>query len=108
MIPAVAARYIFGGIENSQNIEIWKPHRYAKYVKKGFILRIQAPTGFRLKWTLNDWKDLKEIQATHLDSLAINFVDIPIPIDQEDPVQFSIFWIHQDKWEPNSHSVKVI
>src|ERR1035437_1810026 len=45
LIPEVAKRYLGNG-ENRCKLEIWKPMRQVRSVKRGFTLRIQAPARF--------------------------------------------------------------
>ena len=40
-------------------------------------------------------------------ALGIDFVDIPIPLEQRAPVRFTFFWTNRSSWEDHDYLVKV-
>jgi glucoamylase len=87
-------------------LEIWKPNRQVRTVRPGWTLRIQAPASFCLHWTDNDWQDVHDTIATPT-TLAIEFVDIPIPSQQRAPIRFTFRWLAEDRWEERDYAVAI-
>lgn len=104
-IPEVKDRYL-GHRKKCQLLEIWKPNRQVKVVKRGYTLRIQMPAPFRLRWSRNDWQSAQEAESL-ITALGIGFVDIPIPHTQQAPIQFTCFWPERDRWEGRDYAVAV-
>ena len=105
LIPEVAHRYL-GDRRECNALEIWKPNRQVRAVKRGFALRVQAPGTFRLRWSQDDWHTVQDTSSSPT-SLGIEFVDIPIPLDQKAPVRFTFFWPGRDLWEGHDYLVAV-
>lgn len=105
-VQAVAQRYL-ADKRGCRNLEIWKPNRQPSHVKSGFTLRVQAPHGFRLLYTLNDWKT-QTSTASSATALGIGFVDVPVPKKQKLPVRFTLFWPEDDRWEGRDYAVAVV
>jgi hypothetical protein len=78
--------------------EVWKPNRQVRVVQRGFTLRVQAPDAFRLRWSLDSWQTAADTPSSPT-ALGIEFVDIPIPVDQNKPVSFTFFWPGRGQWE---------
>lgn len=105
LIPEVAERYRSAGERRA--LEIWKPNRQVRFVRRGSTLRIQAPAPFRLRWTREDWQTADDTSSTGV-SLGIEFVDIPIVATQQAPVRFTFFWTADDRWEYRDYDVAVV
>jgi hypothetical protein len=59
-----------------------------------------------LHWTSDDWlhsSDTKS-QGTAID---IEFVDIPLPEQQKNPIRFTFLWLVENRWEGKDYTVKV-
>lgn len=104
-VPDVANRYL-GSRRACRLLEIWKPNRQVRRVKRGYTLRIQAPAGFRLHWSRDEWQTVLDAGATST-TLGIHFVDIPIPLEQQAPIRFTFFWIASGRWEGRDYHVAV-
>jgi glucoamylase len=104
-IPAVADRYL-DEEKRYKLLEIWKPNRQPRTVRKGYILRVQATALFELQWTRDDWRTAQNTQATPT-ALGIGFVDIPIPDEQEAPIRFTFYWHLSGKWEDRDYGVTI-
>ncbi len=102
-IPAVVDRYLS---ERSKLLEIWKPSRQPRTVKRGFILRVQAPPPFRLHWSGDEWRTTKDTPSLQT-GLGIEFVDIPISTNQQGPIRFTFYWTSSDRWEGRDYLVEV-
>jgi len=105
LIPEVANRYL-GDREACQLFEIWKPNRQASVVKKGYTLRVQVPAPFRLHWTSDEWRTVRDTRS-RATALGIEFVDIPIPAAQQAPIRFTFFWPESNSWEGRDYIVEV-
>ena len=104
-VKVVAERYLYDR-RSCKMLEIWKPNRQPTQVKRGFTLRIQAPRGFQLLYTLNNWKTKTLVNAVET-SLGVGFFDLPVPATQQLPVRFTLFWPEQDRWEGRDYTVCV-
>ena len=105
LIPEVANRYL-GDRKACQLFEIWKPNRQVRAVKKGYTLRIQVPAPFRLHWTSDEWRTVKDT-ASAPTTFGIEFVDIPIAAAQKAPLRFTFFWPESNSWEGRDYMVEV-
>ena len=90
-------RRLFRGVEHN---------RQAGRIKKGYTLRIQVPTPFRLHWTSDEWNTVKDTPSVAT-ALGIDFVDVPIPADQRAPVRFTFLWTNSGSWEGRDYMVEV-
>ena len=104
LIPIVAERYLNG--RGRKDLEIWKPIRQIWQVAPGQVLRIQAPTPFRLRWSVDDWQNVNDTPATST-GLGIYFVDIPVSKEQRAPIHFTFFWTEVPKWEGKDYTVHI-
>ena len=105
LIPEVADRYL-GKRQGHRFFEIWKPNWQVSRVKKGAMLRIQAPAPFRLHWSGDEWHSAKDSPSSPT-TLEIEFVDIPILRTQVTPVRFTFFWTTSNQWEGRDYAVTV-
>jgi glucoamylase len=105
LIPAVAQRYL-GSRKSCRCLEIWKPNRQCRTVRKGYTLRIQVPTAFRLHWSNDEWQSAHDTDSTGT-LLKVHFVDIPIARDQRAPIQFTFFYPESSRWEGWDYIVRV-
>lgn len=106
LVPAVAARYLFGGSQRTKVIEFWKFNRQIRSINRGAILRIQTPDPFRLHWTQNEWMTKSETESKR-NSLNIHYVDIPIEMNQKAPIRFTFYWFFVDQWEGRDFVVHI-
>jgi glucoamylase len=105
-IPEVANRYI-GGRSSCKPLEVWKFNRRPRAVKHGFILRVQAPRQFRLRWSIDDWHTREEAPSSPT-ALGIEFVDINIPpTARQSPVRFTFLWTDTNRWEGRDYDVAI-
>jgi glucoamylase len=104
-IPAVAARYL-ATVRRCQPLEIWKPNRQPRTVAHGHTLRIQAPAAFRVRWTRDEWQSATDTISSAT-ALCIEFVDIPISIEQRAPIRFTFLWTRDDRWEGRDYEVAI-
>ena len=104
LIPEVADRYL-GGRKDFKLFEIWKPNRQARVVKRGYTMRVQVPAPFRLHWTNDEWRTVRDT-ASGATALGIEFIDIPITAAQQAPIRFTFFWPESNSWEGREYPHK--
>ncbi len=104
-VPEVAERYL-GSRCSCQALEIWKPNRQVGNVKRGYTLRIQAPTSFKLRWTQDNWDTWQDNQSISTE-LGIEYLDLKTEDDQESPFSFTFFWTEFDHWEGKNYEVAI-
>ncbi|MEH2424979.1 MAG: glycoside hydrolase family 15 protein [Nostoc sp.] len=104
-IPEVGNRYL-GDRSECKLLEIWKFNRQIDKVKKGHTLRIQALASFQLHWSQDNWQTVQDIPSTST-KLGVNFVDISISDNQQQPISFTFFWIESSKWEQRNYPVAI-
>jgi glucoamylase len=75
-------------------------------ISKGCTLRIQVDAPFRLHWTNDEWHTVKDTPSLGT-ALGIEFVDVPIPAEQQAPIRFSFFWTKNSSWEGRDYMVEV-
>lgn len=105
LIPDVATRYL-GARPDRRSLEVWKPNRQVRRVKRGETLRIQVPASFRLHWSTDEWRTVEETPSVAT-RLKIEFVDIPIRLTQRAPIRFTFFWTATDQWEGHDYAVAI-
>ncbi|MBD2509445.1 glucan 1,4-alpha-glucosidase [Nostoc muscorum FACHB-395] len=104
-IPEVANRYL-GERQECKLLEMWKFNRQIDKVKKGYTLRIHALASFRLHWSQDNWQTVKDTPSTAT-KLGVDFVDISVSNNQQQPINFTFFWIETSKWEQRNYTVLV-
>ncbi len=103
-IDIVAERYL--GKRGRTDLEIWKPMRRVSTVSAGEVLRIQTPSAFRVRWTLDNWQAFRDTSSIAT-GLGVHFVDICVPRQQRAPVRFTFFWTEEQRWEGRNYEVGV-
>ena len=104
LIPAVADRYLKP--RNTPPLEIWKFNRQPRSINSGTTLRVQATGSFVLRWTSDEWKEVRDSPSTPT-GLQLEFVDIDVPKAQRAPLQFTFYWPGEDRWEGRDFQVAV-
>ncbi len=104
-IPIVAERYLTR--RRRKNLEVWKPNRQVRQVSAGQVLRVQAPVPFRLRWTMEEWRNWQDT-VSRASGLGIHFVDLPVRQGQQAPVRFTFFWTDTERWEGRDYGVMPI
>ncbi len=104
IIPDVAERYL-ATLRHCQ-FEIWKPTRQVRSIKPGFKLRVQAPGGFRLHWSDDEWVTVKDSDSC-ITILGVEYADIPVGAQQHGSIRFTFFWTRTNSWEGRDYVVTV-
>jgi len=105
LVEAAYERYVKGSGER-KTMEVWKPNHQVQTVPAGTLLRIQANAPFLLHWTSDDWQHSEDVRS-HGTAIEIEFVDIPLPENQKNSIQFTFLWLDEDRWEGKDYTVNV-
>jgi len=105
LVEAAYERYV-QGIGERKTMEVWKSNRQVQMVSPGTLLRIQADFPFLLHWTSDDWQSSADMRSQGT-AIGIEFVDLPLPENQKNPVQFTFLWLDEDRWEGKDYIVSV-
>jgi glucoamylase len=103
-VPEVAEHFRNG--ERRKNLEVWNPTRRVRSVKPGCTLRIQAPAGFRLRWSSDEWRTANDTGSVST-ALESEYLDIPISPDQRAPIRFTFLWTKDSRWDGNDYEVAI-
>ena len=69
-------------------------------------MRVLAQAAFVLRWTGDGWRSLHDTPSVAT-AVGIEFADVPVPLDQEAPVQFTFLWTGPAKWEGQDFTVAI-
>ncbi len=103
-IPIVEDRYLSG--RKRKDLEVWKPNRQLRRMPAGQLLRIQAPSSFRLRWTKDDRQTFEDTHSTDT-GLGIHFVDLKLSKSQCAPISFTFYWLNSKKWESRDYAGQI-
>jgi glucoamylase len=101
-VPEVADRYLRSA--GRPPLEVWQPTRHARTARRGGVLRILTDAPFQLHWSRDEWRAVQD-SASIPTALGIEFVDIPIPQDQQAPIRFTFLWTDSGRWEGKDYAV---
>jgi glucoamylase len=106
-IPEVCQRYL-GARRKRKVVEVWKPHRQVRFIRRNSVLRIQGNAAFRLRWSDDNWQSHSDTDST-VNALDIGFVDLPVSVtsSQDVCVKFTFFWLDRSQWEGSDYVVTV-
>jgi glucoamylase len=105
VIDAVVDRYQHR--TNRPNIEVWQFNRQVRSVSSKSILRIQAATPFRLRWTCNQWQESHDVDSTSIQT-GHEYTDVPLTPGRVTSVQFTFFWKVAGHWEQRNFTVDTV
>ncbi len=105
-LPAVVARYQEGDPLARPRYEMWKFNRRPRTIQPGCTLRVLARAAFRLHWTANEWRDVRD-SSSMATGVGVDYVDLPVPVDQTAPLRFTFFWTEPGHWEGTDFSVAI-
>ncbi len=106
-IPEVAKRYL-GKRGKRKQLEIWKPNRHVRFMRRGETLRIHGHEAFTLHWSADNWQSVHDTQSTR-STLQIDYVDLPDTVTTSPKsIHFTFFWTQASRWEGRDHVVNVL
>jgi len=106
-IPEVCQRYL-GNRQKRKVVEVWKPDRHVRFIRRHSLLRVQGNEAFRLRWSGDNWQSQSDTEST-VNALEINFVDLPVSVTSSKDVcmKFTFFWPGRNQWEGSDYAVTV-
>jgi len=104
LIPEVAEH--FQRRRSRQSLEIWKFNRQITTVAPGCKLRIIADHPFILHWTMDEWRNQRDLPST-LSHQDLSYADLEIPREQSAPVRFTFRWSDDGRWEGRDYTVAI-
>lgn len=104
-IPSVVARYL-SAAQARPRYEMWKFNRHQSWIRPDSTLRVLAQAAFTLRWTANQWRDARDSSSLHT-AVGASFVDIPVPLEQRAPIEFTFRWTESGRWEGRNYSVAI-
>ena len=105
VIPEVAERY--RNRRRAQPLEIWKFNRQVRMIPSGGILRVQAASSFRLRWSSDGWTQAHDSASTSVNT-GHEYVDIRVEPGQTAPICFTFFWTIANRWEGQNFQVGIV
>jgi glucoamylase len=107
LIPEVQRRYL-GDRKNRKLVEVWKPDRQARFMRKDSILRILGGAPFRLHWSGDNWQSVNDTESSS-NALEIDYVDLPVAAasSKDACIRFTFFWRNSNRWEGRDYDVTV-
>ena len=103
-LPVVEERYLRQHPEHT--VEIFKLDRKIKRIAAGKTLRILAFARFRVVWSDDNWQTVNTLEAKHAGFPGC-FADIAVRPQQQVPLQFTLYWPTEDRWENENFTVEV-
>jgi glucoamylase len=111
-IPIVYDRYAGAGKDKPQRrlVEIYQLSRTLDTVAEGHILRILDAKRFRVVWSDNGWAASHVVESSAVGYMGFH-VDLP-PAQaagegRSGVIEFSIYWLDENRWLDHNKSVKV-
>jgi glucoamylase len=105
LLPEVAGRYGNPNRKRSRLI-MWTKEYPTPAISRGETLRVFEHKPFRLRYTLDDWANLRDVPATTTE-IDVQYVDVPVGPEQKAPIRFSFFWTEEGKWDKCDYAVAV-
>ncbi|MFB3891825.1 MAG: glycoside hydrolase family 15 protein [Phycisphaerae bacterium] len=108
LIPEVEERYRGGTTgRKAPPMEIWKFCRQVRSMHAGDILRIQAASPFRLRWTCDEWAQVHDTASSPVGT-GQEYADIQTRPGQQAPIRFTFFWPACGRWEGRDFQVACV
>lgn len=85
--------------KKKSSLAFWSLHQQLQVMPQGKKLCIQLPKQALVRWTVNQWKDVHEIE-TKSNLLNIHYVNLPVEkLKKGEKIDFTIFWPEEKRWE---------
>ena len=105
VIDEVRDRYLKPGRTRSR-LRVWKPNRHVKSVSRGDRLRIQTTAPFKLHWTNDEWRNVRDTISTST-PIGFEYVDIDVSAGDSAPIRFTFNWRETGEWEGRDYAVTI-
>ena len=105
MSPHTKERYI----KNNTKCKfvVWRFSWPCKNIPKGKNLRIEVLAPAMVHWSADNWKTSKDTD-TRDTNLGVHVVDIEVPDNDVENIQFTFFWKKANNWENNNFTIPVL
>ncbi len=103
-IPEVANRYLHSKQRNRTTM--WTLHYQVNSAKAGETLRIYTDRPFRLRYSLTNWVDMHDEDATET-GIDVYYTDLQLAPDQSAPIRFTFLWKDSGAWQGCDYSVQI-
>jgi glucoamylase len=104
-IDIVKQRY--RGAKQRRKLQIWKRRRHVTTVEAGGTLRIVAADQFKAHWSNDNWTTVHDEGAHNLETLGWSY-DIDVPVQQTEPILFTLYWPQENRWEGQNFTVNIV
>ncbi|MDF2441611.1 MAG: glucoamylase [Abditibacteriota bacterium] len=104
-IEDVGARYL-NGQKPQQRLQIWKANRQPQSVQTQSTLRLIASRPFRLRWSHDEWRSVRDDASVTL-QWGLHFFDIEIQTGQRQPLCWTFFWSDDNAWEGRNYQIEI-
>lgn len=106
LVTAAAERYLTRRRRHRSTLELWKFNRRICSIRAGKTVRIQAGSPFRIRWSDDDWRTVRDGDSVPT-GLGPEYFDIATAPRQKAPLRFTFYWPQTDRWEGEDFEVAV-
>ncbi len=97
----------YQGIRPKNTHNLWGPRYHPQHVHASNALTVALRASARVHWGINSWKDVQEVDTKNTE-LDIHIAELPITgLKTGETVQFTFYWIDQEKWEDTDYEVLI-
>ncbi|MCB1949620.1 glycoside hydrolase family 15 protein [Nitrosomonas sp.] len=87
--------------------ELWGPQYRPRQIRTGNLLTIALKAPALVHWGINSWQELQDTDTRNT-GLDIYLADLPVShLKAGDSIQFTFFWLDQEKWDGNEYEVQI-
>lgn len=87
-------------------LNIWQPEHPIQTIRKGLSLRIETRKPALIHWSMNHWKDAKDIVARNA-GLGVFYADLEATGEEDGLFLFTFYWEEEKRWEGKDFEVKI-
>lgn len=90
----------------SSDLIIWRKDLPVHRIPAGKILRLETISAARVRWSSDDWRDIKE-EPTKDMGLGLHYLDLETNQQMKDGITFTFFWLEEERWEGTDFKVQI-
>jgi glucoamylase len=98
-------RYISANIKSK--LDIWHVNLPCAYINKGNSLRIETPTPVKVIWSVDGWQTNQESESAD-SGLGIFYTDLPATKLTGDKIEFTLYWLTEQRWQGNNFMITIL
>ncbi|MQA92316.1 MAG: hypothetical protein GEU90_19160 [Gemmatimonas sp.] len=85
----------------------WAPNNKRRSISTGQVLRIQTLAPVSVHWSADDWRTVRDDQATEVD-LGVWHADLATDaLPPTDVIRFTLFWREEQRWQEEDYAITV-